>query len=154
MTFVIDADNNITAYNNATAPDGEELKLSEYRFGSEKELATLAGSWPGGRLIAIWNTIPGTGPVKPKLSAGRRCSPFKKDRQPRETIAAAGMKSPNHKDSGQTPPMPEKLGRLPVIVSKEQISFRAHHLLLPSLVHLNPAMQEERIPVQRALKNE
>jgi hypothetical protein len=42
MTFVIDADNNITAY--ADAPDGPELKLSEHRFGSERNLDTLARS--------------------------------------------------------------------------------------------------------------
>ena len=126
MTFVIDADNNITAYANATAPDGAELKLSEHRFGSEKDLATLAGSWPGVRLIEIWNSLPGVRPVKPELSAGRRFSPFKK-----ETAAAREYRgcrydiSPNHKDSGQTPPMPEKLGLLPEIVYKEPISFRA-----------------------------
>ena len=40
MTFVIDADNNITAYTTSSAPDGAELKLSEESFGSEKELAT------------------------------------------------------------------------------------------------------------------
>ena len=64
MTFVIDADNKITAYAGATAPEGAELKLSEHRFGSERELATLAGSWPGGRLIEIWNSLPGVTPVK------------------------------------------------------------------------------------------
>lgn len=64
MTFVIDADNNITAYANAAAPGSAELKLSEHRFGSEKELATLAATWPGARLVEIWNTLPGATPVK------------------------------------------------------------------------------------------
>ena len=64
MTFVIDADNNITAYTNATAPQGAELKLNEQSFSTEKDLATLAGSWPGTRLIEIWNMLPGAPPVK------------------------------------------------------------------------------------------
>src|SRR5882724_4388409 len=64
MVFVIDADSNITAYANATAPNGAELKLREQGFASEKELATLAGAWPGARLIKIWNGLPGATPVK------------------------------------------------------------------------------------------
>jgi hypothetical protein len=64
VTFVIDADNNITTYATNTAPAGAELKLSEHRFGSEKELASLAGTWPGARLIEIWNSLPGATPVK------------------------------------------------------------------------------------------
>ena len=64
MTFVIDADNNITAYAADTAPAGAELKLSEHPFGSEKELANLAGTWRGARLIEIWNSLPGATPVK------------------------------------------------------------------------------------------
>jgi len=47
MTFVIDADNNITAYTGDTAPADSELKLSEDGFASEKELAALAATWPG-----------------------------------------------------------------------------------------------------------
>src|SRR3954454_5264985 len=64
MTFVIDAENNITAYAADTAPAGAELKLSEHPFGSEKELPSLAGTWPGARLIEIWNSLPGATPVK------------------------------------------------------------------------------------------
>jgi hypothetical protein len=51
MTFVIDVNNNITAHSNDNAPAGAELKLSEHSFGCEKELAALAGTWPGARLI-------------------------------------------------------------------------------------------------------
>ena len=64
MTFVIDADNNITAYTDAIAPQNGELKLNEQSFSTEKELATLAASWPGTRLIEIWNTLPGAQPIK------------------------------------------------------------------------------------------
>ena len=48
MTLVIDADNIITAYADAAAPDGAELKLSEHRFSSEKELTTFGPVWAGG----------------------------------------------------------------------------------------------------------
>jgi hypothetical protein len=64
MIFVIDAENNITAYTRATAPDGAELKLTEQRFSIEKELAALAGTWPGARLIEIWNSLSGVTVVK------------------------------------------------------------------------------------------
>ena len=65
MTFVIDADNNnITAYTNATALKGAELKLGQESFSTEKELASLAASLPGTRLIEIWNTLPGAQPIK------------------------------------------------------------------------------------------
>ena len=64
MTFVIDADNNITAHTAGTAPSGAELKFNEQSFGSEKELATLAEVWSGARLIQIWNSLPGVTPVK------------------------------------------------------------------------------------------
>ncbi|MEP6538672.1 MAG: hypothetical protein ABJF23_25265 [Bryobacteraceae bacterium] len=64
MIFIIDADNNITAYTPDTAPTGTEFKLNEQSFGSEKELTALAGAWPGARLIEIWNSLPGATPVK------------------------------------------------------------------------------------------
>jgi hypothetical protein len=38
MTFVIDVDNNITAYANAAAPGDSKLKLSEHLFVSERNL--------------------------------------------------------------------------------------------------------------------
>ena len=39
-------------------------EISEQRFSTEKELATLAGNWPSVRLLEIWNTLPGVTPVK------------------------------------------------------------------------------------------
>jgi hypothetical protein len=54
-TFIIDADNNITAVTEkeAAAANGAEA------FGSEKELQRIAAQWPGERLVEVWNSIPG-----------------------------------------------------------------------------------------------
>src|SRR5260370_29436202 len=34
------------------------------RFGSQSELAELAGTWAPGRIVDIWNSLPGVSPVK------------------------------------------------------------------------------------------
>jgi hypothetical protein len=58
MTFVIDAENNITAL------EGREGDSTQgERFGSQQELAALAANWSGNRLVEIWNSIPGLTPV-------------------------------------------------------------------------------------------
>ena len=52
--FAIDNDNNITAFTAAEQiPEGQE------HFTSVKELAALAASWPGDRLVTIWNSFAG-----------------------------------------------------------------------------------------------
>src|SRR5882762_9295741 len=56
-TFTIDTDNNVTAY---TTPDeATHADASLPRFSTSTELAKLAAEWPAGRLIEIWNSIPG-----------------------------------------------------------------------------------------------
>jgi len=63
MTFAIDADNNVTAYAGATAPDGAELKLSEphwLRKGTRRTRNHLAG----GRLVEMWNGLRGVTSAK------------------------------------------------------------------------------------------
>jgi len=53
-TFAIDTDNNITTFAAAEQiPEGQE------HFTSVKELAALAASWPGDRLVTIWNSFAG-----------------------------------------------------------------------------------------------
>jgi uncharacterized protein DUF3489 len=56
-TFIIDPENSITALTNqevaAGIPDGNQL------FTSDRELVRLAADWPAGRLVSIWNGIPG-----------------------------------------------------------------------------------------------
>ena len=68
MTFIIDAENNITAFGSqAEAGDAQGE-----RFGSQQELAGLAANWPAGRLVEIWNSIPGLTPVKKFTDRKRR----------------------------------------------------------------------------------
>lgn len=59
--FTIDKDNNITTF--ASAREAKSNAEAE-RFQTEKELAKLAGEWPGARLVEIWNSLPGATPVK------------------------------------------------------------------------------------------
>src|SRR6202453_2066850 len=56
-TFTIDSDNNIAAH--AEVPAGSENLQS---FKTEKELAKLAGDWPGSRLVEVWNSFAGVAP--------------------------------------------------------------------------------------------
>src|SRR5215831_4732690 len=60
MTFVIDAENNIMAF----ASQQEAETVQGERFASQQELAELAATWPAGRLVEIWNSIPGLTPLK------------------------------------------------------------------------------------------
>ena len=55
--FAIDNDNNITAF-----PAAEQIPEGQEHFASEKELAKLAASWPGDRLLQIWNSFAGVAP--------------------------------------------------------------------------------------------
>ena len=59
-TFTIDSENNITAY----STQAEITHNHAEQFATEKELAQLAASWPGARLVDIWNGIPGLTPVQ------------------------------------------------------------------------------------------
>lgn len=62
-TFTIDSENNITAFasmQQAKTSDQTDAAL----FTSLEELAKLADGWPGGRLVEIWNSLPGATPVK------------------------------------------------------------------------------------------
>ena len=60
MTFVIEAENNIIAF---TSQQEAEVAQGE-RFASQQELTELAATWPAGRLVEIWNSIPGLTPLK------------------------------------------------------------------------------------------
>jgi len=61
-TFTIENEtNNITIH--PSAKEADAVPNSE-RFGNETALAKLAVDWPAGRLIAIWNSLPGVNPVQ------------------------------------------------------------------------------------------
>ena len=73
-TFTIDEQNNIMAF--GTQEEAAATTTTPFdSFGSQKELAEQAGGWPAGRLVAIWNSLPGVKPVKgfksAKAAAGR-----------------------------------------------------------------------------------
>ena len=60
--FLIESEtDNITVY--TIAKDADAVKGAE-RFRNEAGLAKLASSWPVGRLVDIWNSLPGVTPVK------------------------------------------------------------------------------------------
>jgi hypothetical protein len=57
-TFIIDAENSITAL------DSQQADFEGEIFASQQELADLAAKWPANRLVEVWNGIPGLTPVK------------------------------------------------------------------------------------------
>src|SRR6267378_1887611 len=62
QTFTIDSENNITFF--ASLKQIEGSAEGTETFSSPKELGKLAAQWPAGRLIEIWNSLPGVVPVK------------------------------------------------------------------------------------------
>jgi hypothetical protein len=72
--FSIDEQNNITAFGSAEEAAAATATPFD-SFASQKELAGLVAGWPGERLIATWNGLPGVEPVKKfknaKIAASR-----------------------------------------------------------------------------------
>jgi len=60
-TFTIDTDNNISAF---ATPEKAAATNPSQSFASQQELEELAAAWPGERLVAIWNSLPGVKRVK------------------------------------------------------------------------------------------
>ena len=61
MIFTINTENNISAFASAKDIDNPE---TTQQFKTIKELNKLAIDWPSGRLVEIWNSLPGVQPVK------------------------------------------------------------------------------------------
>ena len=62
-TYTIDADNSITVF--ASEKEAATAGCTTLAcFTSEQELGNLAATWPGDRLIEIWNSLPGVTRVK------------------------------------------------------------------------------------------
>ena len=53
--FAIDADNTVAV----STSTGRGSKSGAARFINEKQLAALTAHWPSGRLVEIWNHLPG-----------------------------------------------------------------------------------------------
>ena len=60
--FTIDAENNITVFASLKEVQGSEEGTEN--FTNQEELAALADKWPGGRLVEVWNSLPGVPPVE------------------------------------------------------------------------------------------
>jgi hypothetical protein len=60
--FVLTPENFMIAFSSADKLPTDLDQLE--RIKSEQELAKLAANWPTARLIAIWNNLPGTTPIR------------------------------------------------------------------------------------------
>src|SRR5450755_260801 len=60
--FTINAENNITVFASLKEIQGSEEGTET--FANQEELAALADKWPGGRLVEIWNSLPGVQTVE------------------------------------------------------------------------------------------
>ena len=60
--FTIDSENNITIF--ASLKEIEESEEGTETFTNQEEFAALADKWAGGRLVEIWNSLPGVQPVE------------------------------------------------------------------------------------------
>src|ERR1700693_2656650 len=60
--FTIDSENNITIFASLKEIQGSEEGIET--FTNEDEFAALADKWPGGRLVEVWNSLPGVQPVE------------------------------------------------------------------------------------------
>ena len=58
--FTIDAGNIIAV---STSTEQRSSTSGAARFTNEKQLAALAAHWPSGRLVEIWNNLPGVRPI-------------------------------------------------------------------------------------------
>src|SRR5579864_809129 len=54
--FTIDAGNTIAV---STTTERRGSKAGAARFTNQEQLAALAAHWPSGRLVEIWNNLPG-----------------------------------------------------------------------------------------------
>src|SRR5580704_4312752 len=104
-TFTIDSKNVITAHaSDAWAGEGV------VKFQMEQELAALAATWPGSRLVEIWNNLKGVTPVakfkdrKTAVSriwnAIQKVEPMTSPRKSR--VPAAKKSAPGQKTSGES----------------------------------------------------
>jgi hypothetical protein len=60
--FTINAENNVTVFASLKEIQGSEEGTET--FTSQEEFAALADKWAGGRLVELWNSLPGVQPVE------------------------------------------------------------------------------------------
>jgi len=66
--FTIDAGNIIAV---STSTEQRSSTSGAARFTNEKQLSARAAHWPSGRLVEVWNHLPGSG-KSPSLRTGRQ----------------------------------------------------------------------------------
>jgi hypothetical protein len=60
--FTIDSENNITVFASLKEIQGSEEGTET--FTNQEELVALADKWPRGRMVEVWNSLPGVQPVE------------------------------------------------------------------------------------------
>jgi hypothetical protein len=59
--FTIDSENNITVFASLKEIQGSEAGTET--FINQEKFAALSDKWAGGRLVEVWNNLPGIQPV-------------------------------------------------------------------------------------------
>jgi hypothetical protein len=62
-TFSISAGPGVTVFDSRAEAEARGITPDEL-FETEEQLTGLVGSWPGARLVGIWNGLPGVKPVR------------------------------------------------------------------------------------------
>jgi hypothetical protein len=107
--FTIDSENKITAF--ASLREIQESEEGTETFTNQEEFAALADKWPGGRLVEVWNSLPGAQPVERFTSRRVAVGRIWKVIQHLEPSAAA-----------QSQPVGLKRGRVPKKAARMQRS--------------------------------
>jgi len=131
-TFTIDCDNNITTFDSLKEATAADIAGAEY-FGSQKELAQLAASWPSNRLIEVWNSLPGVVPVKKFKDRKTACGRIWAALAPKEATVGAqarqdapeAARTPKKASTGGKRPPRARAGRRPSRARKPPPRARA-----------------------------
>ena len=109
-TFALDSDDNITV---VASVEETNSQPGVERFHSAEQFAARAKSWPGGRLVKIWNQLAGVHPVKkftdrqtgvtriwkalqspaPAVASGPKRDKHAAPRQPRRNVGRTNTKA-------------------------------------------------------------
>jgi Protein of unknown function (DUF3489) len=92
--------NNITVH--ATTQDAEALANAD-RFRNESGLNKLTADWPAGRLVEIWNSLPGASPVKKFTDRQRAVSRIWKALQSLGQVAPAADEESSAAEAAAVP---------------------------------------------------
>jgi hypothetical protein len=110
--FAIDADNTIAVF---TSAEQRGFRSGAARFTNEKQLTALALHWPSGRLVEIWNNLPGVRRVDKftnRQTGVRRIWRAIERREPQVGAhAASGADRTSSRGEAPTPPIEPAVAR-------------------------------------------